>query len=181
MTGNSFPNGVYLQAADLKSRTPSLLSSQILIHGEISSHIKKWFRGDSLFYLDQQKACFIYYDSVFAFVDEGVLYIQRKGFDHKVTVPGPLCYFVESYPIRRTASAPVVMDRKNEAIPRILDIQTGEIIAYSVPVLAEILAERDEALYQEFVSINNPKKQRQLLLRYVERYNERHPLTSVSQ
>ncbi|MBK7966090.1 MAG: hypothetical protein IPK10_12965 [Bacteroidetes bacterium] len=113
-------------------------------------------------------------------MDDGVLYIQRKGFDHKVTIPGQLCYFVESYPIRRAGSAPVAMDKSNETIPRILDLQDGEFFEYSVKSLEEILALRDEELFQEFIGLNNPKKQRQLLLRFVERYNERHPMFKTS-
>jgi hypothetical protein len=174
---NSFPNGVYLSIDELKNRQPSILVSQILVNGEPSEHVKKWFRGDSLFYknnlLAKRK---ISYDSIFAFVDDGVLYIQRKGYDHKVTVHGQLCYFVESYPIRRAASAPVVMDKNNETTPRILDLKDGELLEYSVKSLEEILALRDEELFQEFVGFKNPKKQRQVLLRFIERYNERHPI-----
>lgn len=179
--GNSFPNGVYLSIDELKNSQPAILVSQILVNGEKSDNVKKWFRGDSLFYHNnQQIKSKISYDSVFAFVDDGVLYIQRKGFDHKVTVPGQLCYFVESYPIRRAASAPVVMDKKNEIIPRILDLQVGELLEYSVKSLEEILASRDEELFHEFIGLKNPKKQRQLLLRFIERYNERHPMNNSS-
>jgi hypothetical protein len=179
--GNSFPNGVYLSIDELKTRQPSILVSQILVNGDPSENVKKWFRGDSLFFWNKQQVkSKISYDSVFAFVDDGVLYIQRKGFDHKVTVPGQLCYFVESYPIRRAASAPVVMDKNNETMPRILDLQDGELFEYSVKSLEEILALRDEELFQEFIGLKNPKKQRQVLLRFIERYNERHPMNNSS-
>jgi succinate dehydrogenase flavin-adding protein (antitoxin of CptAB toxin-antitoxin module) len=179
--GNSFPNGVYLSIDELKTRQPTILISQILLNDEPTENVKKWFRGDSLFFRNNQHVkSKISYDSVFAFVDDGVLYIQRKGFDHKVTVPGQLCYFVESYPTRRAASAPVVMDKNNETIPRILDLQDGEIFEYSVKSLEEILALRDEELFQEFIGLKNPKKQRQVLLRFIERYNDRHPMNNSS-
>ncbi|MBK9637874.1 MAG: hypothetical protein IPO63_08655 [Bacteroidetes bacterium] len=72
-------------------------------------------------------------------------------------------------------------ERNLEIIPHILDLQEGEIIEYSVASLETILILRDEELYQEFIGLKSPKKQRQMLIRFVERFNERHPLTIVSQ
>jgi hypothetical protein len=180
--GNSFPNGVYLHLKDLQELTPSIQTSQLLVHGEKSSNVKKWFRGDSLFFINEIKMKqSLPYDSVYAFVDDGLLYIQRKGYDHKVTVAGQLCYFVESYPIRRAASAPVSTEKNTETIPHLLDLQEGELLEYSVATLETILILRDEELYQEFIGLKSPKKQRQLLIRFVERFNERHPLIKISQ
>lgn len=178
---NSFPDGVYLNLDDLKARQPSIIVSQILVNGEKSNNVKKWFRGDSLFYYNKHNVkSQISYDSIYAFVDDGILFIQRKGFDHKVTVAGQLCYFVESYPVRRATSALVVMEKNNESIPRILDLQDGELYEYSAKSIEEILALRDEELFQEFIGLKNQKKQRQLLLRFIERYNERHPMFNSS-
>jgi|GEM_PF-5219925 len=178
--GNSFPNGVYLNMEELKALSPGLKNSQILINGEKSNNIKKWFRSDSLFYMDSKSVKQLMpYSKIFAFVDDGILYVQRKGYDHKITVPGQLSYFVESYPIRRAASTPVAMERNKEVIPRILDLEKNEIVDFTVSVVEEILKERDEILFQEFTSINNPKKQRQVLLRFVERYNERHTISTL--
>lgn len=179
---NSFPSGVYLHLSELQEQSPSIQTTQLLINGEKTSHVKKWFRGDSLFFINENKVKqSLPYDSVYAFVDDGTLYIQRKGYDHKVTVVGQLCYFVESYPIRRAASAPVSTEKNTETIPHILDLQEGEFVEYSVASLESILILRDEELYQEFIGINSPKKQRQMLIRFVERFNERHPLSLVSQ
>ncbi len=180
--GNIFPNGVYLHLHELQEQVPSIQTSQLLVHGEKFSNVKKWFRGDSLFFINESKIKHsLPYDSVYAFVDEGLLYIQRKGYDHKVTVPGQLCYFVESYPIRRAASAPVSTEKNTETISHILDLQEGELVEYSVASIETILILRDEELYQEFIGLKSPKKQRQMLIRFVERFNERHPLTKISQ
>ena len=180
--GNSFPSGVYLHLKDLQEQTPSIQPAQILINGEKTAHVKKWFRGDSLFFINENKVKqSLPYDSVYAFVDDGTLYIQRKGYDHKVTVVGQLCYFVESYPIRRAASAPVATEKNTETIPHLLDLQEGEFVEYSVASLESILILRDEELYQEFIGLKSPKKQRQMLIRFVERFNERHPHIKISQ
>ncbi|MBK7966091.1 MAG: hypothetical protein IPK10_12970 [Bacteroidetes bacterium] len=53
--GNSFPNGIYLNIDELKSRQPAILVSQILVDDEKSNNVKKWFRGDSLFYNNNLK------------------------------------------------------------------------------------------------------------------------------
>lgn len=180
--GNIFPNGVYLHLNELQEQTPSIQTSQLLIRGEVSSNVKKWFRGDSLFFINESKIKqSLAYDSVYAFVDDGILHIQRKGYDHKVTVAGELCYFVESYPIRRAASAPVSTEKNTETIPHILDLHEGELVEYSVATLETILILRDEELYQEFIGLKSPKKQRQMLIRFVERFNERHTQTKISQ
>ncbi|MFN0189023.1 MAG: hypothetical protein ACKVQV_10010 [Bacteroidia bacterium] len=180
--GNTFPSGVYLHLKELQEQRPSIQISQLLFNGEQTTHVKKWFRGDSLFYMNESKIKrSLSYDSVYAFVDDGILYIQRKGYDHKVTVAGQLCYFVESYPIRRAASAPVSTERNTETIPHLLDLFEGELVEYSVASLETILILRDEELYQEFIAIKSPKKQRQMLIRFVERFNERNPLTKISQ
>ena len=180
--GTSFPSGVYLHLEELQDQSPSIKTTQLLLNGEKTSHVKKWFRGDSLFYFnDRNVKQNLPYDSVYAFVDDGILYIQRKGYDHKVTVAGQLCYFVESYPIRRAASAPVATEKNTETIPHILDLQEGEFVEYSVASLETILILRDEELYQEFIGLKIPKKQRQMLIRFVERFNERHSQTKISQ
>jgi hypothetical protein len=179
---NSFPSGVYLHLKELQEQSPSIQISQLLLNGEQTTHVKKWFRGDSLFFMNgNNMKRSLSFDSVYAFVDDGILYIQRKGYDHKVTVAGQLCYFVESYPIRRAASAPVSTERNTEAIPHLLDLFEGELVEYSVASLETILILRDEELYQEFIGLNSPKRQRQMLIRFIERFNERNPLAKISQ
>lgn len=171
----AFPDGVYFSFKQLQSGQPGLVTSQLHNAHRKAVSPKQWFRSDSLYCEINDQRVSIPVDSIFAFVDEGQLYIQRKTFAHKVTVPGVLSFFSESYPIQ-SSPAPVSIDLARDIIPRILDFETGTFRDYNVNEMEEILKERDQDLYNEFNRLETQKLKRQLLLRYIEKYNERHPL-----
>ncbi len=170
-----FPDGVYFNFNQLVTGKPGISVSQLRTAHLKNTSPKQWFKGDSLFYEQSGKILSLKVDSIYAFCDEGQLFIQRKTYAHKVTLPGTLSFFSESYPIR-SSPAPVSIDLAKDMIPRILDFETGKIREYTVNEMEEILKERDPDLYQEFTGLETQRMKRQLLLRYIEKYNDRHPL-----
>ncbi|MBL7924162.1 MAG: hypothetical protein JNL88_08190 [Bacteroidia bacterium] len=174
---NRFPDGVYLKADEILDKDPAIKSLQVRTADGKNPKVKTWFRNDSLFYdNDKGQKTLLPVKNIFAFVSDGEMYIQRKGYGHKVSMAGMLCYFTESYPIRNAPMSPVTLDMSKDITPRILDLHSGEFLDYTVAVLEEVLKERDEFLFAEYTAIENPKTKRNLLLRYLEKYNERHPL-----
>lgn len=170
-----FPDGIYFSFSQLSAATPGLLPEQLRNAQQKTVSPKPWFSRDSLYCITAGKKVTIPHDSLYAFVDDGQLYLQRKMFAHKATVVGTLTFFTENYPVS-ARPAPVSIDQAKQSIPRILDFTTGRISDYTVAVLEEILQERDSVLYQEYTHLQPQKLKRQLLLRYIEKFNERHPL-----
>jgi hypothetical protein len=179
---NHLPEGVYLSYGSLQQGRPELKPEELTNGPMRQIKVRNWFRGDSLMVTVTSGGLRrISPDSIYALVSDGDLYIQRKGLDHKVTLKGELLFFTESYPVRNLAMSPVVLDRNRNQTPRILDFKTGEILEYSVTTVESVFMERDPDLYKEFLSIESLKTKRQLLLRYIEKYNERHPVPSPKQ
>ena len=170
-----FPDGVYFSFTQLANAKPGALPAQLRNKQNKQLSPKAWFRSDSLFCMINGQKALIPADSLYAFVEDGQLYLQRKFYAHKASVTGSLTYFTESYPVQSTP-APVSIDLAKDITPRILDFTTGKFLEYTVSTMEELLKERDEVLYQEFTGLSSQKLKRQLLLRYIEKYNERHPI-----
>lgn len=170
-----FPEGVYFNFKQLVTGKPGLNVAQLRNAHLKNVNPKQWFKGDSLFFESGGNIQVVNVDSIYAFCDDGQLFIQRKTYAHKVTLPGTLSFFSESYPVK-SSPAPVSIDLAKDMIPRILDFETGKIREYTVNEMEEILKDRDPDLYQEFISLETQRIKRQLLLRYIEKYNDRHPL-----
>ena len=176
LQGNSsFPDGVYFSFNQLIDGKPGVPASYLRNAHAKPVSPRQWFRGDSLFFETNGMLRTIPVDSIYAFAEEGQLFIQRKAYAHKVTLPGTLSFFSESYPIK-SSPAPVSIDLAKDNTPRILDFETGKIRDYTVAEMEEILKERDADLYTEYSGLETARLKRQLLLRYIEKYNERHPL-----
>lgn len=176
-----FHDGIYLSFQQFQSGIPGITSSQLQIKKDKLISIRQWYKSDSLFYINTiGKVNTIRPDSIFAFVDDKDLYIQRNGFGHKVSIIGSLCYFTETYPVRNAPMSPVTIDRSKDIIPRMLDLKTGKLLPYSTVSMEDFLKENDEVLYNEFISLETPKQKRHLLIRYVEKFNERHPYNAFN-
>lgn len=171
-----FSDGVYFSFEQLNSTKPGLQPAQLSPQGEKNVRLRQWFKTDSLFYYSSGHRFSLPYDSIYALVEDGHIYMQKRGYIHKINIMGSLCYYTESYPVNKTP-APVTIDLAKDVLPRILDFKTGEILDYTTAVMEELLKERDEVLYTEYMALETAKLRRQLLLRYVEKYNDRHPLT----
>lgn len=169
------PDGIYFSFQQLSAARPGLLPEQLRNAQQKTISPRPWFSRDSLYCISEGKKVNIPHDSLYAFVDDGQLYFQRKLFAHKASVVGTLTFFTENYPVI-SSPAPVSIDQAKQSIPRILDFTTGRIVDYNVAVMEEILRERDTVLYQEYMHLTPQKLKRQLLLRYIEKFNERHPL-----
>lgn len=172
-----FPDGVYVSFQQLIGYKPGILPNQLLTRNEKNERVKQWFRGDSLYFTGlHEKKQQIKFDSIYAFVDNGDVYIQRRGFGHKVSIIGKLCYFSETYPVKNAPLSPVTIDLAKDVIPHMLNLETGELLEYSVSSMQDFLKEKDTDLYNEYTALETYKLKRNLLLRFIEKYNEKHPL-----
>ncbi len=176
----TFPDGIYLSFDQLKSGKPGISASEIQLRTDKKISIRQWFRSDSLLFVNTAgKICTIHPDSVYAFIDDHDIFIQRKGFAHKLSIFGSLCYFTETYPVRNAPLSPVTIDRSKDVIPRMLDFESGELLPYSIQSMEEFLQNKDETLYSEYTALESQKLKRQLLIRYIEKFNERHPVNTA--
>lgn len=174
---SNLPEGVYFSLSSILKGHADLEPSQLRTGSSRQVKTRAWFRNDSLYVVGADGHIRLFpIDSVYAFVSDGDLYMQRRGLDHKVVLRGELLFFRESYPVRNMAMSPVVMDRNRDQIPRILDTKTGALIEYSVNALDEILKLRDEELHRQFNAISSLKTKRQMIYLYLEKFNERHPV-----
>ena len=74
--------------------------------------------------------------------------------------------------------APVITETKGMSAYRLLDMETGDLYYYTPEDLGSLL-ERDEKLYAEFTSIENPKERKKKMFLFLEKYNKLHPLNVV--
>jgi hypothetical protein len=71
--------------------------------------------------------------------------------------------------------APVVTDARSTTAYRLLDMETGNILDYTVENLQDLLLP-DEAIYQEYKSIVSLKEKKKKMYTYLEKFNNNHPL-----
>jgi len=170
-------NGVYFSSLQLIENTPVLTQEKIVVRNNNFSSYKNWFKSDSLYFLNSsyQKTS-LDKDSIFAIVEQNIVFINSNQTLHKVNELGYLTYFIESYPIVNTAYSPVAVDVKKELSPRILDLKSNKIVDYSANNLLQLLKEYDNELYLSYKALDSNKKRKQLLYSYLEKYNAKHPL-----
>ncbi len=179
LNSQSLPDGIYLNLQQLKDRQPGITVQQLQMRNEKKISPRQWFRQDSLIYTHPNgNKTSISAREIYAFADDGDVFIQRKEFAHKVTILGSLCYFTETYPVRNAPLSPVTLDLSRDVVPRMLDLKTGEFLPYTTATMEIFLEANDPALYADYMGLENQKQKRQLLIRYIEKYNERHPLVN---
>lgn len=174
--GSEIREGIYFSANEFLNGSPSLKKSDLRQNGKSVNSIKNWFKSDSLFYNESGTSKYLPATTIWGFYENNNLYIQKKNTAHKVSIFGRLCFYQESYPVINAPFSPVVMDQSRNIIPRIFNFDTMETLEYQPDVLEEIFREKDKELYDQFMSLENNRKRRQLMFKYIELYNERHPL-----
>ena len=136
--------------------------------------IRSWSNKDSLYITREKRKETIPRDSVWGFYDDRLLFIQRNGYFHKVTLLGSISLFNEIYPLVKAPFTPVTTDATKEIIPGIIDLHSGKIYLYDVKSMMELL-QSDEVLLNNFKALNK-KMRKKMMYSYVERFNDRHPL-----
>lgn len=174
------PDGVYFTFAAFRNGKPDILKEQVAKSTYDPDYtLKKWSNSEFLNYLDASGARHsLNRDSVWGFAESGVVHVCLGNKFHRISVLGQLSYFLESYPVIKGNMAPVVTDTRATSSYRLLDMETGDFYDYTIDNLQTLL-ERDEVLYNEFVSLETPKLKKKKMYSFIERYNNLYPLRAV--
>jgi hypothetical protein len=176
-----FPSdGVYFSFEAFRASLPGLVKNEL--HRELDKDdftIRQWISAEQLYYVSGTGMKLeAGRDSVWGYVENGIAYIHLGKRFHKITTYGSICYFLESYPVIKGNPAPVITETKGMSAYRLLDMETGDLYYYTPEDLGSLL-ERDEKLYAEFTSIENPKERKKKMFLFLEKYNKLHPLNVV--
>jgi ribosomal protein S17E len=153
-----FNNGIYTCFAELINNSPRYLKCKLDIERPPVG-LPKYYYYDSL----QKKHTF--YDSCFAVVTDGMLFIRQE----EVFIKG---YYLGSITILKASG----MDLSANFVDLILllDFETGKIVSLFDSFLTDIF-QRDLVLYEEFMN-DQSKNQTNKLISYIIKYNNRNPL-----
>ncbi len=172
-----FTDGIYFSAAEFNKKKPSVDVPQIQFGAVKHKSIKNWFKGDSLFYSTSVKEKnYLPFDKIWGYYENNTLFVQRNGFAHKVHALGQLSLYNESYPAIKAPFNPVAVDEAKNVTLKMLDLQSGKTMDYTLKNFTGYLKQNDPELLKEYLSVGNSKVRRQLMIKYIEKYNSRHPL-----
>jgi len=179
---STFPvDGVYFSFEEFRAGSPGLVKNQL--YRELDKNnftIRQWTGGTTLYYITGTGLKLeAGRDSIWGFAENGTAYVQLGGRFHKIGTLGTISYFLETYPVIGNNPAPVVTETRASSAYRLLDMETGDFLYYSLSDFV-LLLERDEALFKEFESIDSPKVRKKKMFTFLERYNKAHPLVPGS-
>jgi len=170
-------DGVYATFSAFRNGNPDVSKSQFVKPETAEEYtIRQWVNSENLYYIDAANVKQSFDPKTFwGFVEKGTLYLFLGNKFHKVNTLGQISYFLESYPVIKGGMAPVVTEARSTSTYRFLDMETGDILDYTVENLLDLM-EDDEPLYLEFKSIVSMKEKKKKMFIYLERYNTNHPL-----
>ncbi len=176
---HSYPvEGVYTSFSAFRNGKPDIVKSQFEKPVTAEEYtIRQWVNSEKMGFRDSANATQNFDPKQFwGFVEKGTLYIFLGNKFHKVNTLGSISYFLESYPIIKGNMAPVVTEARSSSAYRFIDMETGEILDYTVENLLTLL-EQDEILHLEYKSILSQKEKKKKMFIYMEKYNAKHPLS----
>ena len=171
------PEGVYASFSAFRNGLPVVSKSQFVKPESAEDYtIRQWVNSEHMYYIDANKVKQSYDPKAFwGFVEKGTLYLFLGNKFHKVNTLGQISYFLESYPVIKGSMAPVVTEARTTSAYRLLDMETGDVLDYTVENLLDLI-EPDEALHLEYKSIVSMKEKKKKMFIYLERYNTKYPL-----
>lgn len=177
-------DGIYLTFSTFRKGEPDIRRDQLfkdLKSNQPAVSFRQWFNSPEK-YLQTDTAGMVSFGEtpVWGYVENGTLYILLNGKFHKVLVLGTISYFLESYPVVRGQMSPVVTDARTVSSYKLLDMKTGRIGTYETGRL-ETLMKDDQELYDEFRSIVSAKAKEKKMYSFMERFNQRHPLSPFTE
>ncbi len=174
------PEGVYASFSSFKNGKPEIVKTQFVKSATADAYtIRQWVNSEKLYYLDSANMQQSFDPMTFwGFVEKETLFLFLGNKFHKVNVLGKISYFLESYPIIKGNMAPVVTDARSTSAYMLMDMETGDIIDYTVENLMDLL-EKDEEIFTEYKSIVSQKEKKKKMFIFMERYNAKHPLQPV--
>jgi hypothetical protein len=175
-------DGIYLSFSTFRKGVPDIRKEQLFKDSKANQpavSYRQWFNSPEK-YLQSDSAGMVTFGEtpVWGYVENGTLYILLNGKFHKMLMLGTISYFLESYPVVRGQMSPVVTDARTVSSYKLMDMNTGRIGTYETGRL-ETLMKDDPELYDEFRTIVSAKTKEKRMYSFMERYNQRHPLTPI--
>jgi hypothetical protein len=186
-----FKDGIYFNIEDLKRNNP-LPKERIVTNLDENDYkfFETLLENETISVLDNMGLKVeVQVKNIWGYCQNGMLSIKHNGQFNRIPVFGSICHFIadKTYidnrynPYYNNYSSyyynpyyyPNTQTVKTELRQYILDMETGQIMDYTVENL-EVLLARDKKLYEEFVKLSN-KKKRQLKFLYLRKYNENNP------
>ena len=150
-------NGIYASYKEILENSPK--------YPDCSLKVDYTFFDTTYYnYIDEHSNIREYNDTLFAVVNNGILYIRHNARLIVVFIKGAISIF-------NTGSNPIALSDDNFFI---VDLMNGSIKRLNIKNLEEIIM-RDNGLYDEYSRLTKSEK-RKLLYPYILRYNERNPI-----
>lgn len=175
-----FQDGLYQTFDEFKSNNPSILEYHIVTqNGAYLDVFRDKVSVKRIEYINPvglQSS--LKRNEVWGCCIDGIPYILINGSFQKILKIGSLTYFIALLdPEYQTASPSQGYGSVSgtSSVRCLLDFENGEILAYSYKDFLSIL-ERDPELFNEYNSISSKKKRKQMMIRYIDKYNKRNPI-----
>ena len=175
-----FTDGLYQTFDEFKNNSPSINNYAIVIKSDAYLvQFREKVNVKRIDYIDSDgKQSSLSRKEVWGLCTDGKVYILINGSFQKINQIGSMTYFRAQldpeYNAGWAAQGAGTVTGVVE-VSCLLDFQTGEILSYGYKDFLKIL-ERDEELYNEFISINGKKKKKRMMFSYMRKYNERNPI-----
>jgi hypothetical protein len=158
-----FKDGVYAQYTEVLRNAPKYSRFDIEVKPDV------FFGRLKFYHVSGSSKKELVADSVFAYVDQGILRVKYKGQFHKLILKGPISTFY----IETTNTYSSGYTTTNTKL-YFIDLLTGNIDLLT-PDNIDPVIERDRKLYMEFSNLSRSKK-RKTLYSYVIKYNQSNPV-----
>ncbi len=149
------PEGVYASFSSFRNGKPDIVKAQFVKPATADAYtVRQWVNSEKLYYLDSANNQQSFDPMTFwGFVEKETLFLFLGNKFHKVNVLGQISYFLESYPVLKGNMAPVVTDARSTSSYMLMDMETGDIIDYTVENFMGLLEKDEEIFYR--IQINS--------------------------
>jgi hypothetical protein len=178
-----FKDGLYIGFDDIKQNQPISFSRVV---SSIPDNPREIFEKNEVEYInDFGVKIKISTSQIWGYVDKGALFVQISKEFHRVTMIGTISHlFVNEKYVQNNHYDPYYYGygypmyspsyESNRLVQYIIDFNTGAVFPMGLSTV-ETLISSDSALYSEFMKLKK-RKRKQMMLMYIRRFNESHPL-----
>jgi len=179
-----FKEGLYVSIWNFKNNNPVAPAKIVFNSNRGDKDFMKYVLDkNTVTYIDSLgKEQQIKTEKVWGYCSNGNVHVNHGTGFNRVTIIGSLCHFVAVMPTLVGVNDPFNPYQPYGTGPRyvyttnqyVLDFETGSILEFTVSHM-EIILQRDEALYKEFMALKKKQKRDGTFL-YLRKYNEKHPV-----
>lgn len=177
--------GLYLTYSDFRHNWP-IPKEKINtdINKDQLEFYSKLIESDNIEFIERDgSTAKIQSDKVWGFCQNNVIYLNSNKWFFRITTFGAISFFMASVPVTYYSpgyntfiNGPVGSSTTNakEIREYLMDFYTGNRVDYTMDNLAELL-KKDTEIYNEFMALFH-KKKKELAMRFIRKYNEKHPV-----